>query len=332
MSDFKEIELEINPRGIHSKQILAGFSLLKEEKKIKLKVKKNFKFLNGLAVANIQDKKLVYDTLDHADVFFENELKQSDCYYKRSFQKRYVDLKGKEIKPLGFNYWVDNKFHYQASPKVLLEYAIRKILKKDNIIHSYKKFEDIPSLKNNQYEAILLTNLYDPKADEVENEEKEVEREQINQFRIECVKALRKTYPNQVLAGIKSSEYSEKVAKEYILPKEVTSKDHFLALMKETNICICTKGLHNSNGWRLAEAIASAKCIVTEPLYNEVTGNFKKEQNYYEFHTVEELVEIVGDLIANKEKISNVMKANYEYYNQYLRPDMIILNTIEEYL
>ena len=33
MSDFKEIELEINPRGIHSKQILAGFSLLKEEKK-----------------------------------------------------------------------------------------------------------------------------------------------------------------------------------------------------------------------------------------------------------------------------------------------------------
>ena len=34
MTDLKKVILEINPTGIHSKQILAGFSLLEEKKKL----------------------------------------------------------------------------------------------------------------------------------------------------------------------------------------------------------------------------------------------------------------------------------------------------------
>lgn len=332
MTELKKVELEINSQGIHSKQILAGFSLLEEQKKLKLKVKKDAKLPNGLAIAKIDGKKIVYDTLDHADMFFENEIKKCDYYFKRSFQRIYADKQRNNIKPLGFNYWVDNNFHYQANPKILIEYFIRKTLKKDNIINDYKKFEDSPDLKYGNYEAILLTNLYDPKAEEVENKQKENERESINRFRIECIEALRKAYPNKVLAGLKDSEYAQKVAKEYILPKAITNKDNFISLMKSTNICICTKGLHNSNGWRLAEAIASSKAILTEPLYNEVTGKFEKNKNYYEFRTTEELVEKVGELINNKQKILNMMNENYEYYQAYLKPDMLILNTIKELL
>lgn len=332
MTDLKKVILEINPMGIHSKQILAGFSLLEEKKKLRLKVKENTELPNGLAIAEIAEKKIIYDTLDHADIFFEDELKECDYYFKRSFQKIYADKQGKNIRPLGFNYWVDNKFRYQANPRILIEYIIRKILKKDNIIHNYKKFEDLPNLKNGKYEAILLTNLYDPKAKEVENKQKEEEREKINKFRIECIEALRKSYPDKVLAGVKDSIYAQMVAKQYILPKNITKKDNFISIMQSTNICICTKGLHNSNGWRLAEAIASSKCIVTEPLYNEVTGKFEKDKNYYEFRTPEELVEIIGELINNKKKILDMMNKNYEYYNNYLRPDVLILNTIREFL
>ena len=72
--------------------------------------------------------------------------------------------------------------------------------------------------------------------------------------------------------------------------------------------------------------------IVTEPLYNEVTGKFEKDKNYYEFRTPEELVEIIGELINNKKKILDMMNKNYEYYNNYLRPDVLILNTIREFL
>ena len=166
----------------------------------------------------------------------------------------------------------------------------------------------------------------------MENKQKEEEREKINKFRIECIEALRKSYPDKVLVGVKDSIYDQMVAKQYILPKNITKKDNFISIMQSTNICICTKGLHNSNGWRLAEAIASSKCIVTEPLYNEVTGKFEKDKNYYEFRTPEELVEIIGELINNKKKILDMMNKNYEYYNNYLRPDVLILNTIREFL
>lgn len=58
MTDLKKVILEINPTGIHSKQILAGFSLLEEKKKLRLKVKENTELPNGLAIAEIAEKKL----------------------------------------------------------------------------------------------------------------------------------------------------------------------------------------------------------------------------------------------------------------------------------
>ena len=54
MTDLKKVILEINPTGIHSKQILTGFSLL-EEKKIKIKGKRKYRITKW--ISNCRDSR-----------------------------------------------------------------------------------------------------------------------------------------------------------------------------------------------------------------------------------------------------------------------------------
>lgn len=52
-------------------------------------------------------------------------------------------------------------------------------------------------------------------------------------------------------------------------------------MVKESDICITTTGLHRSIGWKFAEYIAASKAIVTEKLNyspgTELKANFTRE-------------------------------------------------------
>ncbi|MDR3562497.1 MAG: hypothetical protein P4N59_13835, partial [Negativicutes bacterium] len=50
--------------------------------------------------------------------------------------------------------------------------------------------------------------------------------------------------------------------------------------------------------------------------------------NYLEFSTADECVEKVTLLMENKEKRNAMMQDNFIYYNNYLRPDMLVWNTL----
>jgi hypothetical protein len=91
---------------------------------------------------------------------------------------------------------------------------------------------------------------------------------------------------------------------------------------------VATLGLNNSNGWKLGEYVALSKAIVTEPLRYLVPGNFAKEQNYLEFTAPEELVESAARLFDNKDLRFAMMTNNYTYYQAYLKPDVLILNSL----
>ena len=75
--------------------------------------------------------------------------------------------------------------------------------------------------------------------------------------------------------------------------------------------------------------MAAAKAIVHEQMLYSVPGSFTEGVNYLSFRTAEECVEAVAKLVENPERIRAMKKANAAYYQQYLRPDMLVKNTLK---
>jgi hypothetical protein len=63
-------------------------------------------------------------------------------------------------------------------------------------------------------------------------------------------------------------------------------------------------------------------------LVYEAPGGFKKEQNYLEFTSGDELIAGINMLFRNSLALLGMMQENYRYYNNYLRPQNLVLNTL----
>jgi hypothetical protein len=101
-----------------------------------------------------------------------------------------------------------------------------------------------------------------------------------------------------------------------------------MKLLKRFPICIATTGIHGSIGWKIAEYVSYSKAIVTERLNYRVPGNFEKELNYLEFVSPEDCVESAVRLFQDYKLRCQLMINNYRYYQSYLRPDSLVMNTL----
>ena len=153
--------------------------------------------------------------------------------------------------------------------------------------------------------------------------------EAINETRAECVRVLSKQFRHRFFGGLAHDEYSQKYFSDCLLPDAgLSKKTKFLDTLKAFPICVTTVGLNGSNGWKLAEYVALSKAIVTEPLVYQVPGSFEKDRNYLEFATPEILVQNVTRLFEDRDLRNSLMTNNHNYYQSKVRPDALVLNTL----
>ena len=61
----------------------------------------------------------------------------------------------------------------------------------------------------------------------------------------------------------------------------------------------------------------------------EVTGDFEIGRNFLEFGSVDECMSRIDFLVKNPDKIYEMKKNNRRYYQNYLRPDVQISNSLK---
>jgi hypothetical protein len=93
-------------------------------------------------------------------------------------------------------------------------------------------------------------------------------------------------------------------------------------------ICVATTGLHGSIGGKFAEYVCLSKAILSEKLQYAVPGDLREGRNYLEFTTADECVEQAWRLFSDRALRNRLMCNNARYYNAWLRPDMLILNSL----
>jgi hypothetical protein len=130
------------------------------------------------------------------------------------------------------------------------------------------------------------------------------------------------------LGGFNHNAYTTAAYEDCLVKNAaITEKESYLRTLRSFPICIATTGLHGSNGWKLAEYVACAKAILSEPLVYEVPGGFAPGRNYLEFMSPGQCVEQAHRLLADQNLRNELMTANALYYRAHLRPDSLVLNS-----
>ena len=326
----------------HLYQIYDGFEKLRRLGILDLSVKRAKGNLEKPLLNVTIDNKytVVYDTLDGFNwikgsveenlEYFRTNI-NADFYFKRSFTTELVDIKSGNCKvyPLGLNYTFRPEGKYPKTPKEALKDTIKnnpvisKYYKKTYF--SYSEYE-YPPILNKKKQILFLERLWNP--DEVSSEHEKAERDCINQNRMDYIKICRNQFGSQFIGGLQIDDFSNKHAKDLVVPRSLTNRGNYNNLLKSSDICIATTGLHNSTGWKFGEYVAASRAIISEPLEYDVPGNFSCNKNYLTFENENELVTNLNYLLKESDELYEMMRNNFHYYNNYLSPDKLILNTI----
>jgi hypothetical protein len=281
---------------------------------------------------------LYYDMHDCGEILPEHR-ENVDFYFKRSFADDIVSHYPEKDKifPFGFNYPVFrdsfDRFSIERSKLYEGKTRLKSFVRGIGLTtfagkhpQDVANFEDLPKF-DAEPNVIFMTRAWNP--DKIENKTKREETEQINLERARCVGLLRKEFGTKFFGGLAIDDYSQKNFKEFLLPNEsISNQKAYLKTLKKSPIAVTTKGLCNSNGWKLAEYIALSKAVVSEKLHYQPGGDFAENRNYLRFNSPDECVEKAVNLFEDKNLRSELMQNNFDYYQNFLRPDKIILNTL----
>lgn len=335
-----ELEYIASP---HLTQLYDGFAKLEKAGKVKLIVKPSVsgnQFKPLLKVVVNQKYKLVYDALDGLNwiegttsdnLKYFNENTRADFYFKRSFNQQIIDNapKGCVVFPLGLNYQISPEKDYSIHFKDKLKAFLYGNILTEKFYKKYKfkseDFEHAP-VPEKETRILFLTRLWNP-ADS-KSKKTASEREIINQNRIDFIKSCKKEFGNRFTGGLTHDQFTVKYAKELILPQSFTKKENFLKAVKSHNICVASTGLHQSIGWKFGEYVAASRAIVSEPLHYVLPGEFVENKNYLTFDNTAQLLEKINDLLDNHSKMKEMMEQNANYYKHYVRPDVLVWNTL----
>lgn len=322
----------------HLSYLYTGFGILSKLGLIKttLNKDKNYKVYGkqGLMVTLNNKTKIFYDMLDGAEIY-ESFLNQCDFYFKRSFDPA---LHQKKIKPLGLSYPVTSNTDYSHKRFVWgLKHTrnIRNFLQvlRNQLLlrNKYKidKYEGYPHYRKNP-KVLFLARLWDYR--QIDNNIKKDEWIYINSMRADCIRNLRKEFKEAFTGGVYPNNIALEKYRDIVVEKSMCEKSNYLQLVRDSSICIATMGLYKSTGWKMAEYIAGAKAIVSEKLYYEPYGAFENGKHYLEFNSAEDCVEKVLTLYRCPRKCFEMARANYLYYHECLRPDILVWNTLNEVL
>lgn len=338
---MKQVKLIIPSASYHIGQIITGFLMLRDqgwnvEIADRSKDRDDPFFGLPVALAEYRGMTLFYDLWDgyQNPEGMEKGLKSSDLYFKRSFdEKRNAALfpeDWKKMRTLGLYYRVTHRDSPILEP--LWRDGIKRLMgRAPERYFTPEVFEEEPKKSSGPAKILFLTQLWDTDDPSISREDNR-ERERINEGRIQVIRALRQRFGECFLGGLNdtNSRLSQTLAPDLIVDRRLTERRRYLQAVHDCDICIGTMGLYESIGGKTGEYVAAGKAIVNERLHFDPGGGFSEGVHYLSFDTLEQCVQAVEVLAADPEKRYEMRLANHRYYQRYLRPDRLVLRTLEQ--
>lgn len=356
MVHIAKVSVSCDTFGTHTHQIFSGLNSLKRMGIIELHYVRPPKWL-----ANRRTRQAVYLVVQHAgktqshfyDLNDSSELAHPealvycDIYHKRSFCGDYsIHGENANILPYGLNYqvsagsimdylkrvtgdWIHHPYNPMAKRErphinTIIKYS-RDILFPQTVnreLIESSQLASFPSMPLKQ-QVLFQCRLWDPASFPASARES---IEILNTVRVESVRALKKELGERFIGGLQNNAYARAVAWDLVVSHS-TNRSRYLDLVKQSAVVVTTNGISDSIGWKMGEFVALAKAIVCEPLIHKLPGLFESGRNYLPYQTSHECVARCVELMENSHLAQEIMENNYNYFNRYVRPDVLMFNS-----
>lgn len=352
--------------------IFAGLSILEKERYLKIRkinqvfdFKKSGRYPNRLVLElKIEGKVIAIDISDgyqdiHSPEFMDAILENIDYYYKTSYDPEFAEklLNKDKFRQFGLLFKGTcpgnvfekemSKFYFRDGKYKAAVYN-RLFVKKDQKSGS---FENIVSLNHyDEYNVMMWTRLWEcrlgnpydvmktyPELTFEQAEKKAKDSYEmvmdVNKERVETIRTLKTELGEKFIGGLSDDEISRSLAPELIAAdSRVTTRDGYVRTLKTNVVNVLSKGLNGCIGARYCETFAAGRAFLTDKLCYQLYGNVSPGQNYLEYADSAELTENLYLLLENPDMIHQMETNNSEYYNKYLRPDVLLKRVIESSL
>lgn len=284
---------------------------------------------------------LAYDMHD-GEAVDAKVLATVDHYFKRSYSAKaaaQLGPSGAKVHPLGLNYHVfPNGSDLLALRRSLAlrdrRESVRALLRALRAMDAVRFVERLDAMAalpavGDPPRVLFMARTWDPDAALDGSAQRAADRRAINDMRAECIRALRSAFGDDFYGGFSHTAYAQRHYADCLVPDGAqASKDRYLGLLRSHAICVATTGLHGSIGWKFAEYVAFSKAIVSERLNYEVPGDLAEGTNYLCFDSPEACVAQARRLYDDAPLRTRMMTANARYYDAFVRPDALVLNSI----
>jgi hypothetical protein len=102
--------------------------------------------------------------------------------------------------------------------------------------------------------------------------------------------------------------------------------------VKRCDICVASTGLHGSIGWKMGEYVAASRAIVTEIMRYEVPGDYTEGRHFLSFDTPAQCLAHIDSLVDDETRRREMMRANHDYYQEWLRPDKLVAHALSQFI
>lgn len=340
----------------HIIQIVYGYQKLAQDGVLDLTfsndVKEQAPFKNHYLV-EINQYRVFYDVTDAIGLTPEETdslLDNCDFLFKRSYDSGFAKQlrNSQKYLPLGLNYAYYYLYNTQSNVVSKAFALIGRIVRHYTGIKklaAYTKDVDrywtAGSEKNPDIDILFTTRLWQNRSQAPERSRLAIrlthglaltpaeDSGERAEERIEYVRELRRAFGGRrIVCGIADSPFAREMCPDLILPRRYTTRLYFRNLIRRSKVCVTTTGLWKSNGWKFAEYMSGGKAIVSSPLCYGVPGGLEAGKNYLSFRSREELTACCERLLADENLRRGMELRNQWYYRHYVRPDVLVLNTL----
>ncbi len=349
-------EIIIHPNSLTpwSTQVYAGLYELQRSGKVKISLSTQLECSELLDTATLSLEARNLDTGDIRTILIDlgdftcfsvqHSIEMHDYVVKRSYLAREIDKLPTHLKtrvfPYGVNYNCCSRivpiFQLFCAHHLMRSKLLRKPKSKNGIFswHDQVRFmlymyKNNVSLYEEDYEGtpgspskfsiFFVTRLFEFGGDLTE----------FSRERIALVKALRKEFGTRFCGGIVKTPISERHCPKGLLQPKVSRRE-FTKTLRESDIAICTLGLGNSNPWKLGEAIAGARCIVSEPLFFELPVPLEEGIHLRTFISIDDCLQVCEELIRKPDTIRQMKEQVWRYYQQHVKAEQLTWKIITD--
>ncbi|MEO8392408.1 MAG: glycosyltransferase [Chloroflexota bacterium] len=315
--------------------------------------------IDGLALYTVKHlpsgrvSRMGVDLNDAADMFSQAFLQKCDIVFKRHFQTKYVQqldsVSQAKLYPMGLIYNARSLYEQHVRRlylgKTLYDLRhirVRKIIGRKGLRrHLLNPLAQIArAIKHHQairtigeYErdchtptqpyVLFQTRTFFPEGNRKTN------KAMLNEQRARLIRTLRAAFGDRFVGGLIPDAFAREHYPD-CLTTAPTDLRGYTNLIKNAALVVYTQGIIESPAWKFAEYLASAKCIVAEPLTTELPRPLVSGQEVIFYNSEQDCVDQCARLLADSALMEQMSCHAQAYYRAEIEPSARVLQMLEK--